>query len=294
MEGDRTSRSEPAGQSPSSSLDRDAESAQRAGSVVKRPDDPEVVRVEYASEDGLVARASVYQGLAGPDARETAFDAVSEVRPARVLEVGCGCGEFAARIRDELKANVAAVDLSPRMVELARERGVDAVVGDVCALPFETHSFDCVVANWMLYHAPDIDLSVSGLARVLRPGGRLVAATNSTRHLEELWSLVGRDKATEVRHFFSEGGAERLAPHFASVTRRDVASPIEFDAEGVWGYVGSSIVHKHFVDRVPDLPGPLVAIRRSTVFVAETAAPRAGRRRPPRCPARVASGRRTP
>ncbi len=234
-------------------------------------DDPETVRAEYATEGGLVARASVYQGLAGPDARQTAFEAVAEASPRRVLEVGCGWGAFAARVRDELTPDVVAVDLSPRMVELSRERGLDARVADVAALPFADGSFDCVVANWMLYHAPDIDLALAELARVLGRGGRLVAATNSVRHLEELWALVGRDKTEERRHFFAEDGEELLRRHFAFVDRRDVVSPIAFDADGVRGYVGSSIAHKHLVGAVPDLAEPLVATRRCTVFVADTA-----------------------
>ncbi len=231
--------------------------------------EPEIVRAEYASEAGLLARASVYQGLAGPDARQVAFEAVAEVSPRAVLEVGCGWGDFAARVRDEVTRDVVALDLSPRMVELARGRGLDAHVGDVAALPFDDGVFDCVVANWMLYHAPDIDRALSELARVLQPGGRLVAATNSVRHLEELWSLVGRDKRTETRHFFSEDGEALLLRHFATVSRREVVSPIEFDADGVRGYVGSSIAHKHLVDAVPDLSEPIVATRRCTVFVAE-------------------------
>jgi len=233
--------------------------------------DPEVVRAEYASEDGLVARASVYQGVAGPDARDVVFEAVAECRPGEVLEVGCGWGELAGRIRDEVTESVVAVDISPRMVELARERGVDATVGDVCALPFADASFDCVTANWMLYHAPDIDLALSELARVLRPHGRLVAATNSERHLEELWDLVGRDRSTEARHFFSEDGGELLAPHFGRVDRREVVSTLTFDTEAARGYVRSSIAHKHLADRVPELEEPLVVTRRCTVFVAEPA-----------------------
>jgi hypothetical protein len=51
-----------------------------------------------------------------------------------------------------------------------------------------------------------------------------------------------------------------------------VVSPIEFDADGVRGYVGSSIAHKHLADQVPDLAEPLIATRRCTVFVAEKAA----------------------
>ncbi len=213
----------------------------------------------------------MYQGLAGPDARQVAFEAVAEVSPRTLLEVGCGWGEFAARVRDEVTPEVVAVDLSPRMVELARERGLDASVGDVAALPFADGAFDCVVANWMLYHAPDIDLALAELVRVLRAGGRLVAATNSVRHLEELWALVGRDKGTEARHFFSEDGEELLRRHFAIVSRREIVSPIEFDAEAVRGYVGSSIAHKHLADAVPALAEPLVATRRCTVFVAEAA-----------------------
>jgi SAM-dependent methyltransferase len=238
-----------------------------------RLDDPELVRREYASEVGLRARASVYQGLAGPDARELAFEAVRAANPERVLEVGCGWGEFAARIRDEVEAAVVAIDLSPRMVSLARERGIDARVGDVQELPFGNGEFDCAVANWMLYHVPDIDRGLAEIARVLRPEGRLVAATNGRRHLEELWRLVGRDKRTEERHFFSEDGEELLQRHFAHVSRTDLESAVTFpDAEAVRGYVGSSIAHKHLADRVPELPAPLVATRRGTVFVARKSA----------------------
>jgi SAM-dependent methyltransferase len=238
-----------------------------------RLDDPELVGREYASEAGLRARASVYQGLAGPDAREVAFEAVRAASPSRVLEVGCGWGEFAARVRDELEAAVVAIDLSPRMVELARERGLDARVGDVQELPFGNGEFDCAVANWMLYHVPDIDRGLMEVARVLRPGGRLVAATNSRRHLEELWLLVGRDKSAEKRHFFSDDGEELLRGHFDDVSRTDLESAVTFpDADAVRGYVASSIAHKHLADRVPELSAPLVATRRSTVFVARRSA----------------------
>lgn len=231
--------------------------------------DPHVVAAEYATEVGLVARASIYQGLAGPDAREIAFRAVCETTPRRVLEVGCGWGELSARIRDEVTEELIAVDISPRMVEFSRERGVDARLGDVSALEFEDSSFDCVVANWMLYHAPDVDLALSELARVLVSGGRLVAATNSQEHLAELWSLVGRDKKWEHRHFFSEDGAALLDGHFSTVERRDVTTTMEFaDREAIVGYVSSSIAHKHLAERVPLINEPLVATRRNTVFVA--------------------------
>jgi len=238
-----------------------------------RLDDPELVRREYATEAGLRARSSVYEGVGGQDAREAAFEAVHEMQPDRVLEVGCGWGELAERVRAELEADVVALDISPRMVELARERGVDARVGDVQELPFPDGVFDCAVANWMLYHVPDLDRGLAELARVLRPGGRLVAATNGLEHLAELWSLVGRDRAAEPARFFAETGAESLRPHFARIERRDVSSMLVFDdREAVRGYIGASIAHKHLAERVPAFEGPLFATRVAAVFVAEKAA----------------------
>ena len=141
-------------------------------------DDPVAVAEQYATESNLEARRSLYVDAEGPDPRELALAAVAETTPGRVLEVGGGPGELSARIADELGAEVTMLDVSPRMVELARERGVDARVGDVQELPFDDGSFDCAVAAWMLFHVPDLDRGLAELARVLRPGGRLVAVTN--------------------------------------------------------------------------------------------------------------------
>jgi SAM-dependent methyltransferase len=236
-----------------------------------RLDDPEVVRREYATDAGLRARASVYRGIRGPDATELAFEAVREAAPRRVLEVGCGWGWFAQRLVAELGVEVVAIDQSPRMVELARERGVDARVGDAQALDLPDGELDVAVANWMLYHVADLDRALSELARVLRPGGRLVAATNGLRHLHELWSLVGRDRADEPVRFFAESAEASLRPHFARIERRDAVGPVTFaTTDDVRGYIASSVAHKHLAGLVPELDGPLVATRVNAIFVAET------------------------
>src|SRR5262249_30854231 len=93
--------------------------------------DPAHVAAEYASEPRLEGRRAGTRDAEGPDARELTFEAVAEAAPKRVLEVGPGPGELSARIRNELGAEVVAVDISERMVELARARGIDAIVGDV-------------------------------------------------------------------------------------------------------------------------------------------------------------------
>lgn len=235
-----------------------------------RLDDPGLVRREYATEDGLRARRSIYRGNALTEPAEAALAAVAEKHAERVLEVGCGWGEFAARLRDELHAEVTAVDISPRMVELARERGLDARVADVRELPFRDGEFDCVVANWMLYHVADLDRALEEVARVLRPGGRLVATTTSHEHLAELWSRVGRDRASEPSRFFAETGEHTLRRHFGSVERRLYKAEVVFpDTAAARGYVEASVAHKHLAGRMPELDGPLTAESVNAIFIAE-------------------------
>ena len=236
-----------------------------------RIDDPVAVREQYATEASLAARKGIYTDVTGPDARELVFQAVAETRPRSVLEVGCGEGELSERVARELAADVVAIDQSQRMVELARARGVDARVGDIQELPFIDASFDVVVAAWMLYHVPDLDRGISELARVLRPGGRLVAATNASDHLREMLDLAGVGEWGFS--FRADNGAELLGRHFASVEKRDASGTVRLhDADQIRAYLGSSIRLKAWADRVPELDKPLVVRRRPVVFVAEKAA----------------------
>jgi SAM-dependent methyltransferase len=233
--------------------------------------DPDVVRQEYASERGLEARRSLYDSRIGPDPREALWEEIVVAEPGRVLEVGPGPGEVSERMQRELGAEVVAIDVSARMVELARSRGVDARVGDVQRLPFGDHEFDLVVAAWVLFHLPDLDRGLAEIARVLVPGGRLVAVTNSEHHLAEARAHAGYTMAGQVT-FSRENGEAALLHHFARVERRDVEGSLTFvDAEAIRRYLHSSITAKSAADGVPELAEPLRATTRNTVFVAETA-----------------------
>ncbi len=227
--------------------------------------DPAAVARQYASESKLEARRSLYEDATGPDPREMAFAAVQEVEPRRVLEVGGGPGELAARITDELGCDVVMLDVAPRMVELARERGVDACVGDVQNLPFAEESFDCVVAAWMLFHVPDIDRGLAELARVLRLGGRLVAVTNANDHLTELRALAGPDAWERV--FTRENGKELIERHFRHVERRDADGWITIhDHEVVRGFIAS--LDGDGDREPPPYELPFRSRRASSIFVA--------------------------
>jgi SAM-dependent methyltransferase len=231
--------------------------------------DPELVRREYEDESRFSVRQATWQSATGPDAHDVVLQELAAVTPSRVLEVGPGKGELAERIARDLGANVMAVDQSERMVDLTRARGVEALVGDVQELPFEDGSFDAAVAAWMLYHVPDIDLAVSELARVLRPGGRLVAVTNSAWNLAELWSLVG--ETPKLNYVFGrENGEEVLRRQFPRVEAHDIDGEVTFaDYEAARAYVTASPVRGHKAGVLPHFDGPLVARRRVSVFVAD-------------------------
>jgi SAM-dependent methyltransferase len=114
---------------------------------------------------------------------------------ADVLEAGCGSGNLWANIGPLLPhIRLTLTDLSEGMVEAARQivapfENVElaaALACDVQDLPFDDDAFDVVVANHMLYHVPDAARATAEFARVLRPGGVLLAATNGPNHLLEL------------------------------------------------------------------------------------------------------------
>ena len=107
------------------------------------------------------------------------------------------------------------LDLSPRMVELAQARGIDARQGDAQELPFADGTFDTVVAAWMLYHVPDVDRALAEFARVLVPGGALIAVTNSADHIAELRELVQHRDSWS--HTFSRENGESSS---TSISRR--------------------------------------------------------------------------
>jgi ubiquinone/menaquinone biosynthesis C-methylase UbiE len=156
------------------------------------------------------------------------------------------------------------------MVELTRARGIDARLGDVQSLEFGDEDFDLVVAAWVLFHPSDLDRALSEIVRVLRRGGRLIAATNSVQHLQELWALVGVER-TEYS-FSAERGDAALRRHFATVVAQPVKGWVTFnDTATARDFVASSIIFSHLADQVPELPAPLRARKRNAIFVATKA-----------------------
>src|SRR4051794_33064038 len=94
-----------------------------------------------------------------------------------VLDLASGTGDFWLMVKQRYPGSRAvAVDITERMLHLARERGVrHAVCGDAGRLPFPDDSFDCVFVGYGLRNFPKLDVAVQEIERVTRPGGLLVS-----------------------------------------------------------------------------------------------------------------------
>lgn len=102
-------------------------------------------------------------------------------KPLRILDIGCGTGVFAGRIREALpNARVWGLDLVAGMLEQGMPRwrhhagAVQPVQGDSENLPFRSDSFDVVTCANSFHHYPHQDRAVAEMHRVLAPGGRLI------------------------------------------------------------------------------------------------------------------------
>lgn len=213
----------------------------------------------------------------------------------RILAVGCGNAtqweDNASRFPET--AQFALMDLSPGMVASGRE-GIgpadtrfDYLTGDAQALPLPDGQFDRVTANHMLYHVPSMEAAIAECARVIRPDGLFLAATNGRLHMTDLYDLLEafepgfRMADNDRRRFGLRNGGAYLEEVFEEV-RQDLY-PCDLwvtDPDALVGYVFSmwdlregftpekaSDLRRFIVEKMGDSRG--ITIRKETgIFLA--------------------------
>lgn len=114
----------------------------------------------------------------GQDARwKRTLIARAALQPGeRVLDLACGTGDLAFAAADE-GSHVVGLDITHRMLQLAARKSAAAtfVAGDMTHLPCASQSFDVVTTGYGLRNVPDLAAAIDEIARVLRPGGRLLS-----------------------------------------------------------------------------------------------------------------------
>jgi len=120
------------------------------------------------------------------------FRMLGDVRGLDVLDLACGDGCYGREIRTRGARRVLGIDISPRMIELARAASagataIDYLVCDVGELP-DLGTFDVACAAYLLHYARDVDELMRMcrcIARQLAPGRRLVAINENPDQPEE-------------------------------------------------------------------------------------------------------------
>ena len=132
-----------------------------------------------------------------------------------VLDVACGTGVLIPDYLMRGVASVTAIDISPRMAEIAKRKFPHENVTVICGDVEETdlgRQFDCIVVYNAFPHFPDPDRLIARLTSLLKPGGRLTVAHGMSRekidgHHSGMASKVSRGlmSAEDLSAIFSKG-----------------------------------------------------------------------------------------
>ena len=253
---------------------------------------------QYRDSSNLDARAQLHERFSVNKHgwHRWVFDRLGFAPDCRVLELGCGPGYLWDENRDRIPEGWELIlsDPSPGMVDRARLslgnlgcQRLDFALVDAQIIPFKTDTFDGVVANHMLYHAPDQERALSVIRRVLRPGGRFYASTTGRAHLRELDDLVHRFGISLRREgmwqkptFVLENGGDLISRQFTTVLEhRYEDSLVVTEAAPLLAYVRSSFTlsvavgddgegFARFVEREIALRGAIHITKDSGMFEA--------------------------
>jgi SAM-dependent methyltransferase len=171
-----------------------------------------------------------------------------------VVDVGCGNGFDLRHLLPEGRCRHAfGLDLSIGMLrslaELRSSGRLTPLQGDAQQLPLGDGIAHVGLAMHMLYHVPDIQAAVRELRRVVKPGGTVLASTNSVSSLAEINDLLAAALAKVLgrplhplreERFNLEAGASQLQTEFTDVSLHRFDVPLAFPmAEPVLGYLNS-------------------------------------------------------
>jgi len=189
---------------------------------------------QYKDSSNLDARAEIHRRFSTNTYGwfNWFFDHLLKVpEGARILELGCGPAYLWKECSSRIPASwdITLSDLSSGMLDAAWRNLV--VTGrafkfeeiDAQSIPYDSETFDAVIANHMLYHVPDRQKAITEIRRVLKSDGHLFATTIGQNHLKEIADWIRRvNPGTDFTSFGSpftlENGLEQLKQFFLQVT----------------------------------------------------------------------------
>jgi ubiquinone/menaquinone biosynthesis C-methylase UbiE len=143
---------------------------------------------------------------------------IGDASGKRIADIGCGKGRFARIVKERWPdARVVAVDLAEAMLAHV-PADIERVAASMTSLPVASDAVDAAYATESLEHAVDIPAAVAELARIVKPGGRIVIIDKNA----EAW---GRLNTPEWERWFGRKELERLLQRHC---RRVWSKPISY------------------------------------------------------------------
>jgi ubiquinone/menaquinone biosynthesis C-methylase UbiE len=213
------------------------------------------MRVRDFEHAGWQAIAPQYESLFAEATKQYVdplLQATGTTSGTRLLDVACGPGFAAAKAR-ETGAIAVGVDFSSAMIAVAKSKhaGIDFIVADATALPFEGGSFHTIIANFGVHHFENPADALKEFNRVLAPPGRLAFTIWANPKENPAWRLIhdavsasgtfdvpmpaGNDKRHQIEDFmeltrragFSDVRAEQLEKPWQMPAGTDLVSLFE-------------------------------------------------------------------
>ena len=114
--------------------------------------------------------------------RKRVVDVLIPKKPDRILDIATGTGDLALALTATNASKIIGLDISPGMLSVGKdkvnaqnlEQTIEMVIGDSEALTYDDNSFDAITVAFGVRNFENLELGLSELFRVLKPGGTLV------------------------------------------------------------------------------------------------------------------------
>jgi ubiquinone/menaquinone biosynthesis C-methylase UbiE len=210
--------------------------------VMEAPDNPTVIRrVDYdVAQYAAFAKARALPAAAIRRWMEVFAGHLPARRPLVGIDLGSGTGRFTPALADAFGGPVYGVEPAVRMREIAeaqsRHPRVRYLAGEAASIPLADATADFVLMFMSFHHVPDRPAAAREIARVLKPGGRLILRTTFRERIPDLWwrPFFPRTWEIEAAVFTSEAEMRELfeAAGFSTVASAEDVLPPEDDLEG--------------------------------------------------------------